>query len=84
MVNSRWAAGDTINTASRMESTSFAMSVQLSEAAVLDANTPDDFCPLGKRSIKGKGIMSTYLLKVQTSPARASPKDLLLPGSCAA
>ncbi len=57
-------AGDTINTASRMESTSFPMSVQLSEAAVQEMRVPEDFCPLGRRAIKGKGIMSTYLLKV--------------------
>ena len=47
-----------------MESTSFPMSVQLSEAAVNDSGMPEDFCPLGRRTIKGKGIMSTYLLKV--------------------
>ncbi|KAK9850452.1 hypothetical protein WJX84_008964 [Apatococcus fuscideae] len=65
--------GDTINTASRMESTSFPMSAQLTEAAVQDAGTPDAFCSLGKRAIKGKGIMSTYLMKVDPNGPLFSP-----------
>ena len=59
-----FAVGDTINTASRMESTSFPMAVQLSAAAVADAANADRFSALGERMIKGKGIMSTFLLKV--------------------
>lgn len=68
------AAGDTVNTASRMESTGFPMCIQASAAVVEDANMPDSFVSLGERSIKGKGIMTTHLFKVKPalhkSPAR--------------
>ncbi|KAK9826256.1 hypothetical protein WJX74_003071 [Apatococcus lobatus] len=59
--------GDTVNTASRMESTSFPMAVQLSAAAMKDAGAPDRFAALGERSIKGKGRMSTFLFKASTA-----------------
>ena len=56
--------GDTVNTASRMESTSVPMAVQVSQAVVDDMGTPDAFLALGERTIKGKGKMATFLLKV--------------------
>ena len=61
-------AGDTVNTASRMESTSFPMCIQASAAVVEDASMPDSFVPLGDRAIKGKGIMPTFLYKVRLQP----------------
>jgi class 3 adenylate cyclase len=59
--------GDTVNTASRMESTSFPMCIQLSAATVdkWTSYTVDDLVCLGERSIKGKGSMTTYLVKVR-------------------
>lgn len=53
-----------MNTASRMESTSFPMAVQVSKAVADDTGAADIFQPLGERNIKGKGLMTTYLLKV--------------------
>lgn len=60
------------------ESTSFPMSIQLTEAAVQDAGTPDTFCSLGARPIKGKGIMSTYLMKVQPTIRNSVVDDHVL------
>lgn len=56
--------GDTVNTASRMESNSFPLCVHVSEAVVQKSTNKDQFVCLGERQIKGKGIMTTYLLKV--------------------
>jgi hypothetical protein len=60
--------GDTINTASRMESSSFPMAVQLSAATHAEALAagvpPDSFVHFGARGIKGKGTMDTLLLRV--------------------
>ena len=60
--------GDTVNTASRMESTGFAMCVQLSNPTYdLIQNLPikDEvkFHSLGPRPVKGKGDMTTFLLE---------------------
>ncbi|KAK9789210.1 hypothetical protein WJX73_000342 [Symbiochloris irregularis] len=55
--------GDTVNVASRMESTGFPMAIQVSQAAMEDANQPQRFVALGERQIKGKGMMPTYLYK---------------------
>jgi hypothetical protein len=62
--------GDTVNTASRMETLSYPMCVQLSGQLVAkwpgaDAHT----VLLGDRSVKGKGKMETYLLKVRACAA---------------
>ena len=57
-------AGDTVNIASRMETTSFPLAIQVSQAVVDAANKPDQFHPLGARKIKGKGDMPTWLYKV--------------------
>ncbi|KAL3153016.1 Hexokinase-3 [Trebouxia sp. C0009 RCD-2024] len=58
--------GDTVNTASRMESNSFPMCIHVSEAVVDTSSQKDQFVCLGERSIKGKGIMVTSLYKVGT------------------
>jgi class 3 adenylate cyclase/signal transduction histidine kinase len=59
--------GDTINTASRMESTGFPMAVQLSEAthaeALVQGAPADKFVPFGERAVKGKGMMRTFLVR---------------------
>lgn len=55
--------GDTINTASRMESTSRTNRIQCSEAAALILKKQAPFLPLksrGMRPIKGKGLMRTF------------------------
>uniref|UniRef100_A0A7S0WIH5 Guanylate cyclase n=1 Tax=Chlamydomonas leiostraca TaxID=1034604 RepID=A0A7S0WIH5_9CHLO len=56
--------GDTVNTASRMESLSFPMCVQVSSdmAAHWD-QASDQLVTLGERDVKGKGRMTTFLLK---------------------
>ena len=56
--------GDTVNTASRMESNSFPMCIHVSEAVVDRYPVKDQFVCLGERQIKGKGIMVTSLYKV--------------------
>jgi len=59
--------GDTINTASRMESTGYPMAIQLSESALsaaLAQGVPEErFVPFGERAVKGKGTLRTYLLR---------------------
>lgn len=66
--------GDTVNTASRMESNSFPLCVHVSEAVVQKSTDKDKFVCLGERQIKGKGIMTTYLLKVYLLAACMSHK----------
>ena len=66
--------GDTVNTASRMESTGFPSCIQCSNniLSMLQQPGEDDdgiygqscFFEYGKRAIKGKGEMTTYLLKI--------------------
>jgi class 3 adenylate cyclase len=60
--------GDTVNTASRMESTSFKMCVQASSEvvhAIKDSQYHNEFnfVEYGQRDIKGKGEMTTFLLQ---------------------
>ena len=57
--------GDTVNTASRMESTSFPGCIQCSDAVVSAVGVHEKFSwkDLGERSIKGKGRMRTHLLE---------------------
>jgi class 3 adenylate cyclase len=54
--------GDTVNTASRMESHGIAGRVQVTEATYQALRTAFDFEPRGPIEIKGKGTMSTYVL----------------------
>jgi hypothetical protein len=56
--------GDTVNTASRMESTSFPGCIQCSDAVVSASGIRESFAwkDLGERLIKGKGLMHTHLL----------------------
>ena len=60
--------GDTVNTASRMESTGFPMCVQLSSPTFdlvkkLPIGGEVKFRSLGPRQVKGKGDMSSFLLE---------------------
>ncbi|XP_074641313.1 uncharacterized protein LOC141899060 [Tubulanus polymorphus] len=56
--------GDTVNTASRMESHGQALRIHLSPAtfAVLEGDGAFDMEPRGKIEVKGKGVMLTYWL----------------------
>ena len=71
--------GDTVNTASRMESSGFPMTIHLSDAAhreLLMCMDGSSFVPLGKRAIKGKGTMETFLAKVRPALHWAEGKAL--------
>ena len=54
--------GDTVNVASRMETTGFPSQIQVSEAVYRDINGYYDLTQCGATDIKGKGWMNTYLL----------------------
>ena len=56
--------GDTVNTASRMESSSQALHIQLSDttADILDEMGGFELESRGKREVKGRGLMTTYWL----------------------
>lgn len=55
--------GDTVNTASRMESHGIPGAIQVSEATYAAVKNDFDFDPRGAITVKGKGEMQTYLLK---------------------
>jgi len=55
--------GDTVNTASRMESQGLPGCIQVTEATYTCLNQTFEFEPRGAIEIKGKGKMMTYLLK---------------------
>lgn len=56
--------GDTVNTASRMESNGFPMCIHMSDSTYnLVARTGEEFVAVGARNIKGKGMMHTWLLQ---------------------
>ena len=57
--------GDTMNTASRMESTSEAMKIQCSSstASLLDMSSNVITVSRGTIDVKGKGLMSTYWIE---------------------
>ncbi|MDB4937360.1 MAG: adenylate/guanylate cyclase [Labilithrix sp.] len=54
--------GDTVNTASRMESHGVPNAIQVSDATYELTKTVFDFEPRGTIDVKGKGEMKTYLL----------------------
>ncbi|EFJ46089.1 guanylyl and adenylyl cyclase family member [Volvox carteri f. nagariensis] len=60
--------GDTINTASRMESTGVPGAIHVSKAT-RDLTPDEPWEPTGAVEAKGKGLMETYLLKPQNSIA---------------
>ena len=64
--------GDTVNTASRMESHGLTDAIQVTEATYQRLRDEYDFEERGAIQVKGKGQMRTYLLKGRT-PARPGP-----------
>ncbi len=60
--------GDTVNTASRMESHGVPGAIQVSEATYDLVSSDFDFEPRGEIAVKGKGAMSTYLLMKRRAP----------------
>ena len=56
--------GDTVNTASRMESGGFALKIHLSEDTykILQTLKGFQFFCRGERQVKGRGLMTTYWL----------------------
>ena len=55
--------GDTVNTASRMETSGSPMRIHVSEAFVAATGSPRLFEDAGMQNIKGKGAMRTYFVK---------------------
>jgi class 3 adenylate cyclase len=62
--------GDTVNTASRMESHGVPGRVHVTEAAYLRLRDTFDFEPRGSVEVKGKGSMATYLVVGPRRPSR--------------
>ncbi|CAG4971045.1 unnamed protein product [Colias eurytheme] len=71
--------GDTINTASRMESTGEPMKIQISEDVkrALDRTGYFVTTPRGMVDVKGKGEMMTFWLEGRTGPSPARPSAAL-------
>lgn len=65
--------GDTVNTASRMESSGVPQEIQVSRAVYERLQGTFDFEPRGTISVKGKGEMDTYLLKGERGRAGDAP-----------
>lgn len=55
--------GDTVNTASRMESHGVANAIQVTETTYQLLRETHDLTPRGEIDVKGKGAIATYLLK---------------------
>jgi class 3 adenylate cyclase len=65
--------GDTVNTASRMESAGIPGRIQVTEATYKLLRDQFDFEERGPIEVKGKGAMSTYLIvRQRDDPARVS------------
>ncbi|XP_073956919.1 uncharacterized protein isoform X1 [Choristoneura fumiferana] len=71
--------GDTINTASRMESTSEPMKIQISDDVkrALDRTGQFVTTPRGVVDVKGKGEMSTHWLEGRSGPSPVRPAPSL-------
>ena len=67
--------GDTVNTASRMESTGEALKIHLSSATneILQTFSTFDIELRGEIEVKGKGLMKTYWLKGDKSQNLSVP-----------
>ncbi|GFH22277.1 guanylyl and adenylyl cyclase family member [Haematococcus lacustris] len=69
--------GDTVNTASRMESTGVPGCIHVSEA-FRDMLPNEGWQPTGGVQVKGKGLMQTYLLNCEARTDASTPQDLTL------
>ena len=75
--------GDTVNTASRMESHGVPGEIQLSQDAARRLPPQFDVRPRGVLDVKGKGRMETYLLcGVRSPPASPSARPDSAPSIC--
>ena len=54
--------GDTVNVASRMESTGEAMRIHVSESTWQQTQSTFDYKDIAEIEVKGKGVMKTYFL----------------------
>lgn len=54
--------GDTVNVASRMESTGDAMRIHVSESTWQQTQSTFDYKDIAEIEVKGKGVMKTYFL----------------------
>src|SRR5262249_33509301 len=70
--------GDTVNTASRMESPPLPARIQLSAATRAALGNRFELEPRGLVDIRGKGMMETYFLKPCPSFCRSEPATLRL------
>jgi class 3 adenylate cyclase len=68
--------GDTVNTASRMESHGVPGAIQVSEATYRVTKHLFEYQPRGTVTIKGKGEMPTYLLVERTAPSEGRVASL--------
>ncbi|MGF1524220.1 MAG: adenylate/guanylate cyclase domain-containing protein [Leptolyngbyaceae cyanobacterium] len=59
--------GDTVNIASRMESSGIAGEIQVTQSTYEAVKTEYQLDARGKIAVKGKGMMETYLLRERTS-----------------
>lgn len=60
--------GDTVNTASRMESTSYPMAIHVSYSVFQASVDKSQFQQLPNLFVKGKGLMTTFVVKVFADP----------------
>jgi class 3 adenylate cyclase len=63
--------GDTVNTASRMESSGVVDEIQVTRAVYEHIKDAFELSPRGTIKVKGKGEMETFLLKGPSRPGRA-------------
>jgi len=71
--------GDTVNTASRMESHGVPNAIQVSDATFALTKAQFDYESRGTIAVKGKGEMATYLLLRRKAPD--AERNAALPSS---
>jgi adenylate cyclase len=67
--------GDTVNTASRMESHGLPGAIQVTERAYQRLRARYELLPRGTIDVKGKGPMTTYLLIARRAAPTAEPTE---------
>lgn len=73
--------GDTVNTASRMESLGLSNTIQVTEDVRQQLNDRYEFAPRGPIEVKGKGSMMTYLLLMDETGRPLSPETATTPAT---